>query len=75
MEPEVLILDEPTSALDVSVQAQILHLLRDLQRERGIGYLLISHHPEVVGFLADEVAAIRGGRLVRLEGEVRGDLL
>jgi len=75
LEPEVLILDEPTSALDVSVQAQILHLLRDLQRERGIGYLLISHHPEVVGFLADEVAAIRGGRLVRLEGEVRGDLL
>ena len=75
LEPEVLILDEPTSALDVSVQAQILHLLRDLQRERGIGYLLISHHPEVVGFLADEVAAIRGGRLVRLEGGVRGDLL
>lgn len=75
LEPEVLVLDEPTSALDVSVQAQILHLLRDLQRDRGMGYLLISHNPEVVGFLADEVAAIRGGRLVRLEGGVRGDLL
>jgi len=66
MEPEVLILDEPTSALDVSVQAQILHLLRDLQKDRGMGYLLISHNPEVVGFLADEVAAIRGGRMMRL---------
>lgn len=72
LEPEVLILDEPISALDVSVQAQILHLLRDLQRERGIGYLLISHNPEVVGFLADEVALLRGGRLLRIEGGEEG---
>jgi len=72
LEPEVLVLDEPTSALDVSVQAQILHLLRDLQRERGIGYLLISHHPEVVGFLAQEVALLRGGRLLRIEGGEEG---
>jgi len=70
MEPEVLVLDEPTSALDVSVQAQILHLLRDLQRDRGIGYLLISHHPEVVGFMARDLAVLMEGRLTRLEDAV-----
>lgn len=66
MEPEVLVLDEPTSALDVSVQAQILYLLRDLQRDRGMGYLLISHHPEVVGFMAMDVGMLEGGHLTYL---------
>lgn len=63
LEPEIIIFDEPTSALDISVQAQILHLIKDLQREKNIGYLLISHHPEVIGFMAHEVGVMDRGRL------------
>ncbi|MBU4611415.1 ABC transporter ATP-binding protein [Achromobacter sp. GG226] len=62
--PEVLILDEPTSALDVSVQAQILNLLRELQAETGMGYLFITHNFGVVEYMADDIAIMDGGRIV-----------
>lgn len=64
MEPKVIICDEPTSALDVSVQAQILNLLRDLQQRLGIAYLFITHNFGVVNYLADEVAVMYLGRIV-----------
>ena len=64
VEPEVLILDEPTSALDVSVQAQILDLLTDLQKETGMAYLFITHNFGVVEYLADHVAVMDAGKVV-----------
>ncbi len=62
--PELLIADEPTSALDVSVQAEILGLLRSLNEERGMAILLITHDPEIVAELATRVLVIDGGELV-----------
>jgi peptide/nickel transport system ATP-binding protein len=64
VEPRVIVCDEPTSALDVSVQAQILNLLADLQGEFGIAYLFITHNFGVVEYLADDIAVMKDGRIV-----------
>jgi peptide/nickel transport system ATP-binding protein len=64
LRPKLLVLDEPVSALDVSVGAQIVNLLRSLQRERGLTYLFISHSMPLVRYLSTRIAVMKGGRLV-----------
>ena len=70
MNPDLIIADEPTSSLDVSVQAQILNLMKDLQKEFDHTYLFISHDLDVVRIMADQIAVMYLGRLVEI-GETR----
>ncbi len=69
LRPEFVVLDEPVSALDVSVGAQVVNLLRELQRRHGLTYLFISHSMPLVRYLCDRVAVMEGGRVVE-EGPV-----
>ena len=66
VKPSLIVCDEPTSALDVSVQAQILNLLRELQDALGVSYLFVTHNIGVVAYLADRVAVMHAGEIVEI---------
>lgn len=68
LKPEALILDEATSMLDVSVQAQILNILKEIQQKEGLAYLLISHDKEVVSWFTEDIVELKGGRLYDISG-------
>jgi ABC-type oligopeptide transport system ATPase subunit len=63
-QPDVIILDEPVSSQDISVRAQILNLLKDIQQQRGVAYLLITHDLSTLSFMCDEVAVLHQGKVV-----------
>lgn len=66
MEPKLIVADEPISALDVSIRAQVLNLMKNLQEEKGLTYLFIAHDLSVVRFISDRIAVIHLGRIVEL---------
>ena len=66
VKPKLIICDEPTSALDVSVQAQILNLLKELQDDLGVSYLFVTHNMGVVSYLADQLAVMHEGQIVEM---------
>ena len=77
IKPKLLLLDEPTSALDVSVQAEILNLLKKLRKEQNLTFLLVTHDLPVVSFLCDRLAVMKGGEIVEIasrEQMTKGEL-
>ncbi len=67
VEPEFIIADEPISALDVSIQAQVVNLLKQLQREKGLTYLFIAHDLSMVKYISDRIGVMYRGKMVELD--------